>query len=107
MSSKTSKVVVQNSLFGGKWRMSTLVVPTIMYTNPEYAVVCTVVTIDAHGNVVPSPKRSAEEVDVYRAKLQSNDHAILDSSDTNGYVGSAKSLAMSIGKRCKIGRRVE
>ena len=52
----------------------------------EYAVVCKVVTIDAHGNVVPSPKHSAEEVDVYRARLRSNDHEIMNSSDTNGCV---------------------
>ncbi|KAL3789757.1 hypothetical protein HJC23_006750 [Cyclotella cryptica] len=86
MSGEMAKVVVQNSLFGGEWRMSTLVVPAVMYTDPEYAVVRKVVTIDTNGNVVPSPKLSAEEVDVYRAELRSNDRAILDSSDTNGYV---------------------
>ncbi|KAL7489866.1 hypothetical protein ACHAW6_016193 [Cyclotella cf. meneghiniana] len=86
MSGEMAKVVVQNSLFGGEWRMSSLVVPAVMYTDPEYAAVRKVVTIDANGHVVPSPKFSEEEVDVYRTELRSNDRAILDSSDADGYV---------------------
>jgi pyruvate/2-oxoglutarate dehydrogenase complex dihydrolipoamide dehydrogenase (E3) component len=86
MSGEMAKVVVQNSLFRGEWKMSSLVVPAVMYTEPEYAVVKQVVTLDANGHVVPTPKQSSEEFDIYRTELRSNDRAILDSSDTNSYV---------------------
>lgn len=86
MSGEMAKVVVQNSLFNGEWKMSSLVVPAVMYTEPEYATVKQVVTLDANGHVNPTPKQNSQDVDVYRAELRSNDRAILDSSDKNGYV---------------------
>lgn len=86
MSGEMAKVVVQNSLFGGEWKMSTLVVPAVMYTEPEYATIKQVVTLDAKGNIIQTPKESKEEVDVYKTELQNNDRAILDSSDNKSYV---------------------
>lgn len=85
MSGEMAKVAVQNSLFSGDWRMSSLVVPAVMYTEPEYAVVKKVITLDANGRVVAAPKQT-EEVDVYKTELRTNDRAVLDSSDVNGYV---------------------
>jgi pyruvate/2-oxoglutarate dehydrogenase complex dihydrolipoamide dehydrogenase (E3) component len=85
MSGEMAKVVVQNSLFYGDWRMSSLVVPAVMYTEPEYAVVKRVITLDGKGHVIATPKQT-EEVDVYKTQLRTNDRAILDSSDANGYV---------------------
>ncbi|KAL3789975.1 hypothetical protein ACHAWO_002029 [Cyclotella atomus] len=88
MSGEMAKVAVQNSLFGGEWKMTSLVVPAVMYTEPEYATVKQVITLDANGHIVPTPKQSSidEQLDVYQTELRSNDRAILDSSDTNGLV---------------------
>ena len=86
MSGEMAKVVVQNSLFNGEWKMSSLVVPAVMYTDPEYAVVKQVVTLNASGHVIPTPKQSIQDVDVYKTELRGNDRAVLDSSDKNGYV---------------------
>lgn len=36
MSGEMAKVAVQNSLFNGNWKLSSLVVPACMYTEPEY-----------------------------------------------------------------------
>jgi pyruvate/2-oxoglutarate dehydrogenase complex dihydrolipoamide dehydrogenase (E3) component len=90
MSGEMAKVAVQNSLFCGEWKMSSLVVPAVMYTDPEYATVKQVITIDSNGHVIPTPKQSNNQellmMDVYKTELRSNDRAILDSSDTDGYV---------------------
>ena len=86
MSGEMAKVVVQNSLFGGEWKLTSLVVPAVMYTEPEYAVVSQVVTLDANGRIIPAPKENNQDVDVYKTELRSNDRAILDSSDENSYV---------------------
>ncbi len=72
MSGEMAKVVVQNSLFDDDWRLSSLVVPSCMYTEPEFASV---------GKV----SASADEVDVYMASFEHNDRSILD-SDREGYV---------------------
>lgn len=86
MSGEMAKVVVQNALFNGDWKMSSLVVPAVMYTEPEYATVKQVVTLDSMGHVIPTPKQNNDDIDVYKAELKGNDRAILDSSDKNGYV---------------------
>ena len=88
MSGEMAKVVVQNSLFGGQWKLSSFVVPAVMYTEPEYAVVSRVITLDENGHVVPTAKEDKDEevYDIYKAELQYNDRAILDSSDKDGYV---------------------
>jgi pyruvate/2-oxoglutarate dehydrogenase complex dihydrolipoamide dehydrogenase (E3) component len=84
MSGEMAKVVVQNALFKGQWRLSSLVVPSVMYTDPEYATVGKI-HVDENNNVV-SPIENNEEVDVYKAELQHNDRAILDSSDKTSFV---------------------
>jgi len=86
MSGEMAKVVVQNSLFDGQWKLSTFVVPAVMYTEPEYAVVSKVISLDENGLVVPTPAEDPAELDVYKAELQHNDRAILDSSDADGFV---------------------
>jgi len=84
MSGEMAKVVVQNALFKGQWRLSSLVVPAVMYTDPEYATVGKI-HVDDNNNVV-SPIENNEEVDIYKAELQHNDRAILDSSDKTSFV---------------------
>jgi pyruvate/2-oxoglutarate dehydrogenase complex dihydrolipoamide dehydrogenase (E3) component len=84
MSGEMAKVVVQNALFEGHWRLSSLVVPAVMYTDLEYAVIGKI-HVDEN-NLVVSTTESDEEVDVYKAELQHNDRAILDSTDKNSFV---------------------
>eukprot|EP00573_Skeletonema_grethae_P013416 CAMPEP_0201693128 /NCGR_PEP_ID=MMETSP0578-20130828/5806_1 /ASSEMBLY_ACC=CAM_ASM_000663 /TAXON_ID=267565 /ORGANISM="Skeletonema grethea, Strain CCMP 1804" /LENGTH=603 /DNA_ID=CAMNT_0048178605 /DNA_START=27 /DNA_END=1838 /DNA_ORIENTATION=- len=84
VSGEMAKVVVQNALFKGQWRLSSLVVPAVMYTDPEYATIGKI-HVDENNNVV-SPVESNEKVDVYKAELQHNDRAILDSSDKTSFV---------------------
>ena len=88
VSGEMAKVVVQNSLFDGQWKLSTFVVPSVMYTEPEYAALGKVISIDENGHVVPTPKghMDEEKFDVYKADLKHNDRAILDSSDESGFV---------------------
>ncbi|KAL7528511.1 LOW QUALITY PROTEIN: hypothetical protein ACHAXR_002485 [Thalassiosira sp. AJA248-18] len=81
-----AKVVVQNSLFKGQWKLSSFVVPAVMYTEPEYAVVNKVISLDENGHVVPTVKEDEDEFDIYKAELKHNDRAILDSSDEDGFV---------------------
>ncbi|KAL7438545.1 hypothetical protein ACHAXM_006349 [Skeletonema potamos] len=84
MSGEMAKVVVQNALFKGQWRLSSLVVPAVMYTDPEYATIGKI-NVDENDNVV-SPIENKEELDFYKAELQHNDRAILDSSDKTSFV---------------------
>lgn len=86
MSGEMAKVVVQNSLFEGQWKLSSFVVPAVMYTEPEYAVVGSVISLDENGLVIPAVKGDEGELDVYKAELTHNDRAILDSSDGDGFV---------------------
>lgn len=70
MSGEMAKVVVQNALFKDDWKLSSLVVPATMYTEPEYA---------SAGIVT-----GGDDVDVYTASLEHNDRAILE-GDREGY----------------------
>ena len=81
-----AKVAVQNSLFEGRWKLSSFVVPAVMYTEPEYAVVSKMISLDENGRVVPSPPKGTAELDVYKAELRHNDRAILDGGDEDGFV---------------------
>ena len=81
-----AKVVVQNSLFNGTWKLSSFVVPAVMYTDPEYAVINNVISLDENGHVVATLTNNDDEFDVYKAELTHNDRAILDSSDKDGFV---------------------
>jgi pyruvate/2-oxoglutarate dehydrogenase complex dihydrolipoamide dehydrogenase (E3) component len=84
VSGEMAKVVVQNALFDGEWKLSSFIVPAVMYTEPEYAVVGKVISVDENGCIFPTIPD--DDVDVYKADLKHNDRAILDSSDTNGFV---------------------
>ena len=89
VSGEMAKVVVQNSLFDGSWKLSSLVVPSVMYTDPEVATVkCDTIYVNENGHVVQRPYTATEPdtYNVYKTELQHNDRAILDGTDTNGFV---------------------
>lgn len=71
MSGEMAKVCVQNALFEDDWKLSSLVVPKTMFTEPEFASVG-VTNDDA-------------DIEVFKTSLEHNDRAILD-SDREGYV---------------------
>jgi len=70
MSGEMAKVVVNNALFDDDWKLSSLVVPSCMYTEPEFASVGIVSEVD--------------DVDVYTTSLEHNDRSILD-GEKEGY----------------------
>ena len=72
MSGEMAKVVVNNALFDDDWKLSSMVVPSCMYTEPEFASV---------GEVTGDK----ESVDIYTASLEHNDRSILD-GEKEGYV---------------------
>ena len=72
MSGEMAKVVVNNAIFDDDWKLSSLVVPACMYTEPEFASV---------GDVTGDN----DSVDIYTASLEHIDRAILD-GDREGYV---------------------
>jgi pyruvate/2-oxoglutarate dehydrogenase complex dihydrolipoamide dehydrogenase (E3) component len=73
MSGEMAKMVVQNSLFEDDWKLSSLVVPAVMYTEPEYA------TVGLYSEA--NADKQEIEVDTYRAGLEHNDRAILEGSN--------------------------
>jgi pyruvate/2-oxoglutarate dehydrogenase complex dihydrolipoamide dehydrogenase (E3) component len=67
-----ARLAVQNALFHGRRRMSTLVIPHCTYTDPEIA------------HVGLTPAEAAEqgiEIDTFRADLAQVDRAVLDGED--------------------------
>lgn len=88
VSGEMAKVVVQNSLFDGSWKLSSLVIPSVMYTDPEVATVKRdTIYVNENGSVVQRPHTTMpDDLDVYKTELQHNDRAILDGSDTDGFV---------------------
>ena len=73
MSGEMAKLVVQNSLFDDNWKLSSLIVPATMYTEPEYA------TIGIASEDMAASK--GMKVDTYRTGLEHNDRAILEGSN--------------------------
>lgn len=67
-----ARAVVQNALFMGRAKVSSLVIPWCTYTSPELA----------HVGVLPSEK---EDVDTYTQPMSEVDRAILD-GDRDGFV---------------------
>ena len=63
----------QNALFDDEWKLSSFVVPAVAYTEPEYAT--------AGVSSEEMAKKRGIEVDVYRAGLEHNDRAILESNN--------------------------
>lgn len=83
-----AKVVVQNALFRGTWKLSSLVVPAVMYTDPEYAVVrSNLICLNDRGHVIRQTNKDVDlTLDTYKADLKHNDRAILDGTDEDGFV---------------------
>ena len=81
MSGEMAKMAVQNALAGDDWKLSSLVVPAVMYTEPEYATVGIASEEQA--------RKEGIEVDVYRTGLEHNDRAILEGSN----IGFCKIMA--------------
>ena len=73
VSGEMAKLVVQNSLFDDSWKLSSLVVPAVMYTEPEYA------TIGLHS--ASAAEKEGLEVDTYKGGLEHNDRAILEGTN--------------------------
>ncbi|KAG7369729.1 dihydrolipoyl dehydrogenase [Nitzschia inconspicua] len=73
MSGEMAKLVVQNSLANDEWKLSSLVVPAVAYTEPEYATVGIASEEQA--------KKQGVACDVYKTSLEHNDRAILESSN--------------------------
>lgn len=73
VSGEMAKVVVQNSLFNDNWKLSSLIIPSVMYTEPEYA------TVGISSEAMAEKK--GINVETYRAGLEHNDRAILESSN--------------------------
>mmetsp|Transcript_25033 Transcript_25033/g.51178 ORF Transcript_25033/g.51178 Transcript_25033/m.51178 type:complete len:668 (+) Transcript_25033:59-2062(+) len=93
MSGEMAKVIVQNALFDDEWKISSLVVPAVMYTHPE----CATVGISSED----AAERAGLEVDIYRAGLEHNDRAITE-GERKGFVkivtekGSGKMLGATV-----------
>lgn len=73
VSGEMAKLVVQNSLFDDNWKLSSLIVPAVMYTEPEYA------TVGLHS--VNAAEKEGVQVDTYRSGLEHNDRAILEGTN--------------------------
>lgn len=88
-----AKLAIQNSLFSDTWKVSSLVIPSVMYTNPEYA------TVGIYSKQMAD--RMNMEVDVYRTSLEHNDRAILEDSNscTDGSIGGGGGFCSIICKK--------
>jgi pyruvate/2-oxoglutarate dehydrogenase complex dihydrolipoamide dehydrogenase (E3) component len=89
MAGEMAKLAVQNSLFGGTWRLSSLVVPKCIYTEPELASVARIGPSSSSSSAA-ADLASAEvvvEEEQFVASLAGNDRAILEGeSDDGGFV---------------------
>ena len=77
MAGEMAKLAVQNSLADDDWKISSLVVPAVAYTEPEMATVGIASEEQA--------KRAGIDCEVYRAGLEHNDRALLENSNV-GFV---------------------
>lgn len=68
-----AKLVIQNSIFNDTWKVSSLIIPAVMYMKPEYATVGISSQNMANQHNIP--------VDTYYSSLQHNDRAILEESN--------------------------
>ena len=73
MAGEMAKLAVQNSMAKDNWKLSSLVVPAVAYTEPEFATV----GISSEDQA----KLQGIECEVYRAGLEHNDRAILENSN--------------------------
>ena len=77
MAGEMAKLVVQNSMANDDWKLSSLVVPAVAYTEPELATV----GISSEDQA----QKEGIECDVYRTGLEHNDRALLENSNV-GFV---------------------
>mmetsp|Transcript_8999 Transcript_8999/g.14644 ORF Transcript_8999/g.14644 Transcript_8999/m.14644 type:complete len:561 (+) Transcript_8999:226-1908(+) len=73
VSGTQAQLIVENALFGGKCSTKDLVVPRVIYTEPELA------------SVGVTPSETGPPVDVYKSVFVHNDRGIIDGA-TNGLV---------------------
>ena len=73
MAGEMAKLAVQNSMAKDNWKLSSLVVPAVAYTEPELATV----GISSEDQA----KMQGIECEVYRAGLEHNDRALLENSN--------------------------
>jgi len=71
-----ARIVIQNTLFNGRKKSTSLVIPWCTYTSPELAHV---------GLYEQEAREQGKEVDVFVQKFEDVDRAILD-GETNGFV---------------------
>ncbi len=72
----TARIVIQNALFGGKKKLSSLIIPWCTYTDPEIAHV---------GLYEKEAKAKGVEVTTFKRDLSEVDRALLDGGE-NGFV---------------------
>jgi len=77
MAGEMAKLAVQNSMANDDWKLSSLVVPSVAYTEPELATV----GISSEDQA----RREGIECEVYRTGLEHNDRALLENSNV-GFV---------------------
>ena len=87
-----ARTVIRNALFGGRAKMSSLIIPWCTYTSPEVAHV---------GDSWQELEEQKDQIDTYKVEMSGVDRAILE-SDTDGFVkihtkkGSDKIIAATI-----------
>ena len=79
MAGEMAKLAVQNALFDGEWRLSSLVVPRCIYTEPELASVG-----EVGGEISAAAAPGGVEMVEYTAALRGNDRAILEGESADG-----------------------
>ncbi len=73
MAGEMAKLAVQNGLAKDNWKLSSLVVPAVAYTEPEFATVGLSSELQA--------QQKGIDCEVYRAGLEHNDRALLENSN--------------------------
>ena len=87
-----ARTVIRNALFGGRSKMSSLIIPWCTYTSPEVAHV---------GESWQTLEEQADQLDTYKVEMSGVDRAVLE-GDTEGFVkihtkkGSGKIAAATI-----------
>ncbi|KAL3927559.1 MAG: hypothetical protein SGPRY_002767 [Prymnesium sp.] len=75
LSGEMAKMAVQNALFGDSWKLSSLVVPQVTYTEPEVATV---------GLSLQEAGKKGVLVDSFVTSLEHNDRCILEGESSDG-----------------------
>ena len=87
LSGEMAKMAVQNALFGDSWRLSSLVLPAVTYTEPELASVGDAAVAAAAAAADGKGEGEGEgegALDTYTTPLAHNDRAILEGDADDG-----------------------